>query len=367
MKKLILLLLALIFPLSAFSQSDSTFYPYVKYDLVQYNENIKTLQIPFYAENYEWKKLDINQFIKEESCFANWNWIESEEGNWPILPIQYIGKQLKQNFVFVTFDFSAIDLRKYQSITLYSSSIENCSGIDWNTEDGSYGQPIYTFNIPPQKSKILGCTNPSSPNYDPQATDDDWTCQDNRPRSQNITGFFETSKVNHGATTWTMTLNTSIENPFLDISKIQTWNKFIPVSFYNQDKKIIITIKQFDDKRLDVECTNYELTIPKNALTTSNWDKNDEAITGNFIVENCPQNPNPQNPTDPDDLNSQTGAISTIKDNGFYLSIFDIDENWKTYFNITNLVFLLGFVSVTMMIFYWFFNSIKKIFLWKKR
>lgn len=53
MKKLILLLLALIFPLSAFSQSDSTFYPYVKYDLVQYNENIKTLQIPFYAENYE--------------------------------------------------------------------------------------------------------------------------------------------------------------------------------------------------------------------------------------------------------------------------------------------------------------------------
>ena len=75
------------------------------------------------------------------------------------------------------------------------------------------------------------------------------------------------------------------------MSKIQTWNKFIPVSFYNQDKKIIITIKQFDDKRLDVECTNYELTVPKNALTTSNGDKNDEAITGNFIVENCPTIP----------------------------------------------------------------------------
>ena len=186
-----------------------------------------------------------------------------------------------------------------------------------------------------------------------------------KPKTQNITGFFETPKVNHWATTWTITLNTNIENAFLDISKIQTWNKFIPVSFYNQDKKIIITIKQFDDKRLDVECTNYELTIPKNALTTSNWDKNAEAITWNFIVENCPQNLNP--PTEPDDQNSQTGAISTIKDNGFYLSIFDIDENWKTYFNITNLVFLLGFVSVTMMIFYWFFNSIKKIFLWKKR
>ena len=76
-----------------------------------------------------------------------------------------------------------------------------------------------------------------------------------------------------------MMLNTNIENAFLDISKIQTWNKFAPVSFYNQDKKIIITMKQFDDKRLDVECTNYELTIPKNALTTSNGDKNDEAIT----------------------------------------------------------------------------------------
>ena len=93
-------------------------------------------------------------------------------------------------------------------------------------------------------------------------------------------------------------MNTSIENAFLDISKIQTWNKFTPVSFYNQDKKIIITMKQFDDKRLDVECKNYELTIPKNALTTSNGDKNDEAITGNFIVENC--SATPANPDDSD-------------------------------------------------------------------
>ena len=107
-----------------------------------------------------------------------------------------------------------------------------------------------------------------------------------------------------------MTLNTSIENAFLDISKIQTWNKFIPVSFYNQDKKIIITIKQFDDKRLDVECTNYELTIPKNALITSNGDKNDDAITGNFIVENCPTIP--ANSDDSD--NSLTGAVLPEKD-----------------------------------------------------
>lgn len=131
-----------------------------------------------------------------------------------------------------------------------------------------------------------------------------------KPEPQNITGFFETPKVNHWATTWTITLNTNIENAFLDMSKIQTWNKFTPVSFYNQDKKIIITMKQFDDKRLDVECTNYELTIPKNALTTSNGDKNDEAITWNFIVENCPTIP--ANSDDSD--NSWTGAVSPEKD-----------------------------------------------------
>ena len=80
----------------------------------------------------------------------------------------------------------------------------------------------------------------------------------------------------------------NLTGAILNINKIQTWNKFTPVSAVTEDKKIIITLKQFDDKRLNVECTNYELTIPKNALTTQNGEKNDEAITGNFIVENCP-------------------------------------------------------------------------------
>ena len=76
-----------------------------------------------------------------------------------------------------------------------------------------------------------------------------------------------------------MTLNLNLTGSNLNINKIQTWNKFTPVSVVTEDKKIIITLKQFDDKRLDVECTNYELTIPKNALTTENGDKNDEVIT----------------------------------------------------------------------------------------
>lgn len=141
-----------------------------------------------------------------------------------------------------------------------------------------------------------------------------------------------------------MTLNTSIENAFLDISKIQTWNKFTPVSFYNQDKKIIITIKQFDDKRLDVECTNYELTIPKNALTTANGDKNDEAITGNFIVENCPQNPNPQNPNqnnNNDPFFTATSGSGLTQDATF-VGIIEKDEKGNFFINIGSLAFTLG-------------------------
>jgi hypothetical protein len=87
-------------------------------------------------------------------------------------------------------------------------------------------------------------------------------------------------------------------------------------------------MKQFDDQRLELEeCTNYEITIPRDAITAqvqkrtgTETIKNHNAITGNFTVQGCKEKPTA-------DQNSQTGAISTIKDNGFYLSIFDIDEN----------------------------------------
>ena len=191
-----------------------------------------------------------------------------------------------------------------------------------------------------------------------------------KPKPQNITGFFETPKVNHWATTWTITLNTSIENPFLDISKIQIWNKFTPVSFYNQDKKIIITIKQFDDKRLDVECTNYELTIPKKALTTSNWDKNDEAITWNFIVENCPQNPNPQNSNNQNSNNDSSFTATSgsgLTQDATFVGILEKDEKGNFFINIWSLVFTLGLWIFFFIAFFSIFSFIKNSFVWKSR
>ena len=48
MKKLILLLLALLFPLSAFAQDEYTMK--VETDSVIYNDDSKILEIPFYFE-----------------------------------------------------------------------------------------------------------------------------------------------------------------------------------------------------------------------------------------------------------------------------------------------------------------------------
>lgn len=305
MRKLFLLLLAFLFPFSAFAQNDTEYTMKVETDLVKYNKDVKTLEVPFYFINDNWNRLNPSLLLNHSFCWTSYYWEDEQWGN---LQVEYIGQNIKYGLLYATFDLSNLQIYWDTKIILRATNFLGCyfwEGSIKNTDHQDY----LTYTIR-NHQPIFGCTNPSSPNYDPQATDDDWTCQDNRPRPQNITGFFETSKVNHWATTWTMTLNTSIENAFLDISKIQTWNKFTPVSFYNQDKKIIITIKQFDDKRLDVECTNYELTIPKNALTTSNGDKNDEVITGNFIVENCPTIP--ANSDDSD--NSWTGAVAPEKD-----------------------------------------------------
>ena len=56
----------------------------------------------------------------------------------------------------------------------------------------------------------------------------------------------------------------------LNYNKIQTWEQFTPVSATTEDNRIIITFRQFDDQRLDVECTNYEYTIPREAIVTAN-------------------------------------------------------------------------------------------------
>ena len=396
MKKLILLLLALIFPLSAFAQYDE-YTMKVETDSVIYNEDSKILEIPFYFEKDNWERLNPNLLL-HTSCGSDYNWFDdsSSSSNY----VQFDWKKVKDGLLYSIFNFSESSIPWGHKLILRFTNFLGCDFPQWSIKYENE-QDYFTWTIPNDKNSIFGCTNPSSPNYDPYATDDDGTCVQKiegctdstatnyNPRANihvenmcqyapewpsEITGFFENSPtVQIWATTWTIKIKTNVENTFLDISKVQTWEHFRVTEYTTEWKDIIITMKQFNDQRLELEkCTNYEITIPRDAITAQvqkrtgmETIKNHNAITGNFIVENCPQNSNP--PTDPDDQNSQTGAISTIKDNGFYLSIFDIDENWKTYFNITNLVFFLGFVSVTMMIFYWFFNSIKKIFLWKKR
>nr|DAR14680.1 MAG TPA: hypothetical protein [Inoviridae sp.] len=101
---------------------------------------------------------------------------------------------------------------------------------------------------------------------------------------QNIEGAFEKSQVSVGATTWTIRFNLNVTGATLDTSLVQTWNRFTAVSATSNEKTLTLTLRQFDDQRLDVECTNYELTIPRYAIVTERGDTNENPITGNFEV-----------------------------------------------------------------------------------
>ena len=213
------------------------------------------------------------------------------------------------------------------------------------------------------------CEYPDIPILQPAIQQVILTHTEEKPKPQNITWYFETSKVNHGATTWTMSLNLNLTGATLNINKIQTWNKFNVVNSVTEDKKIIVTIKQFDDKRLDVECTNYELTIPKNALTTSNGDKNDEAITGNFIVENCPTNPqNTNDPSNPNNTNNpffEATSGSGLTQDATFVGIIEKDEKGNFFINIGSLVFMIGLWIFFFIVFFSIFSFIKNSFIWK--
>lgn len=365
LKHLFLLLLTLIFPLSAFAQYDE-YTMKIKTDSVIYNEDSKILEIPFYFEKNNWDRLNPDVLLNDLSCGTDYTWWDDSVSLSTY--VEYTWKKVKDGLLYATFNFSESSIPWGHKLILRFTNFLGCDFSQWSIKYENE-QDYFTWTIPNDKNSIFGCTNSSSPNYNPQATDDDGTCIDSRPRPQNITWYFEISKVNHWATTWTITLNTSIENAFLDISKIQTWNKFTPVSFYNQDKKIIITIKQFDDKRLDVECTNYELTVPKNALTTANGDKNDDAITGNFIVENCPQNPNPQNPNqnnNNDPFFTATSGSGLTQDATF-IGILEKDEKGNFFINIGSLAFTLGIWIFFFIVFFSIFSFIKNSFIWKSR
>ena len=144
---------------------------------------------------------------------------------------------------------------------------------------------------------------------------------------QDITGAFEKSQVSIGATTWTLQFTLNVSDAALDPSTVQTWDHFTAISATTNQKTITLTLRQFDDQRLDVECTNYEVTIPRHALTTTNGDTNANPISGNFEVVGCdkttdPQDSNPQN----QDEENKPKYENTIKQDNFYLSLYDTDE-----------------------------------------
>lgn len=258
----------------------------------------------------------------------------------------------------------------------------------WHAQGNKIGS--LTCDVPPPP--VPGCTDKTAINYNPSANQDDWSCTPKiegctdstainyNPNAnvhieascqypptytpQDITGYFTQTQVQSGATTWTMTLNVNLTGAILNPSSIQTWNHFTAISTQTDNKTITITFRQFDDQRLNVECNNYEVTIPKNAITTTQGDKNINLISGNFSVVGCPEKTDTNTQE-----NTATGSIheNTIKKDNYYLSLYDTDENWKIYLNLTNIVYFIWFISFFFIVFFVLFWFIKNSFLWKSK
>ena len=252
---------------------------------------------------------------------------------------------------------------------------------DTETNESERNQPVY------------GCTQLWAINFNPQATDDDWSCQPSivgctdstainynknatihkeslceysqNHTPQDVTGSFEKSQVSIGATTWTIRFSLNVTGATLDPSNIQTWNRFTAVSSTSNEKTLTVTLRQFDDQRLDVECTNYEVTIPRRAIVTPQGDTNANPIIGNFEVIGCREKPDLQNQENSE--NTEKKSENTMKQDNLYLSLYDTDENWKIYLNITNVVYFLGLISFFLILFFVLFGFIKNSFLWKLR
>lgn len=225
-------------------------------------------------------------------------------------------------------------------------------------------------NQTPPAEKIEWCTDSTAINYNPQANVHiESSCQYNTPYTpQDISGAFEKSQVSIGATTWTMRVTLNMTGAILDPNSIQTWDQFTAVDSTTNDKTVTLTLRQFDDQRLDVECTNYEVTIPRHALTTTNGDTNPNPISGNFEVVGCQNsNTDPQDPSSQNEDENNPKYENTIKENNFYLSLYDTDEKGKIYLNLTNIVYFVGFIAFFVIIFFVLFWFIKNSFLWKSK
>ncbi len=268
-------------------------------------------------------------------------------------------------------------------IILFLTSILPFSVFAQDTEKNESGenQPVYgctqlwapnfnpeaTINDGSCESIIEGCTDSTALNYNKNATiHNEYMCQYPQPYvPQNIEGAFEKSQVSIGATTWTLRFTLNVTGATLDPSNIQTWNRFTAVSATSNDKTLTLTLRQFDDQRLDVECTNYEVTIPRRAIVTERGDTNANPITGNFEVVGCEKTSVTKEETE--DGKEEKKHENTIKQDNLYLSLYDTDEKWKVYINLVNLAYILGFSIIFIFIFVVFIQFIKNSFLWKSK
>lgn len=237
-----------------------------------------------------------------------------------------------------------------------------------------------SFNLLISSNKIQWCTNPNSLNYNSEATEYDWSCipkilwctdslatnynpQANVHEEQsciyppdpiNVTGYVENTQVQSWSTTFNLILNLNTTWATIDISKIQIWNQFTPINSVTQDNKIIITFQKFNWQRLDVECTSYELTIPRHTITTTNWDTNENSITGNFTVVGCNSNNTNQDTQNqdwenqnPDKENKATNINNAeLDENKTYLPIIS-QKDWVFYIDIKAVAFLILFILIT--------------------
>lgn len=201
-----------------------------------------------------------------------------------------------------------------------------------------------------------------------------WECKNADP----LNAYFTPTEVQYWSTTWNLTLHTT-EKVTINEQLLQYWtHKFNIHQVVNSwDNMIVITMRPNNKDRLeDIECTAYNLTIPKNALTSTETQvKNTTDIIWEFRVTNCPTKPKNTDTTWTGTTTEDTTATgsttptykSTIQEGNLYLSILDIDENWKKYINISNLIYLLGIISFFLILFFVLFWFIKNSFLWNSK
>ena len=253
--------------------------------------------------------------------------------------------------------------------------IEHIDRLEWTCRDELIQNTFteqwqHVYYIP----SIEWCTDSTALNYNPSANvHKESLCEYAPPYApQDITGAFNQSQVSIGATTWTIRVNLNVTGATLDPSTIQTWNRFKAVSATSNEKTLEIVMRQFDDQRLNIEeCTSYELTIPRNALYTTQGDTNANPISGNFEVIWCQEKPTTENETE----NTWTWKIqeiqqkytSTMNKDAFYVRLFDVDENGNQHINLGNLIFLIGFAWFFISAMFLFLNFLKNSFLWKSK